>query len=248
VQEVTSLAYGNFNALQAQLSKRYANGASLETSYVWSKALDTQSNDGSLLRFRDQAYLDYGPASYNRKHVFKLSGVYQLPFGPGKRLLQTDNWVNRQIIGGWQVSSIFVVQSGTPFSAHAADLSNTGGQHESYANQVLGCDPNHVANRSYSHWFNTSCFVQPGIGTVGTGKRNTVVSPSYNNLDLSLSKRFKITESAAVQFRADFLSALNHTQGYMSPFINQTVNTGNYGTVTAFGGQRTIQLSLKTTF
>lgn len=248
VNQVTSLAYGNFNALQAQLSKRYANGASLETSYVWSKALDTQSDDFASLRFRDQAYLDYGPASYDRKHVFKLSGVYQLPFGPGKPLLQTDNWVNREIIGGWQVSSIFVAQSGTPFSVHARDLSNTGGQHSIYADQVAGCDPNHVANRSYSNWFNTSCFVQPGIGKVGASRRNIVVSPSYNNLDLSVSKKFGITESAAVQFRADFISALNHTQGYVPQYVNQTVGTSNYGKVTTFGGQRMIQLSLKATF
>jgi hypothetical protein len=248
VNEVGSLAYGNFNALQAELSKHYANGASLETSYVWSKALDTQSDDGASLRFRDQAYLDYGPASYNRKHVFKVSGVYQLPFGPGKRVLQTDNWINRQIIGGWQVSSIFVAQSGTPFSVHAADLSNTGGQHATYADQIPGCDPNDVVHRSYSQWFNTSCFVQPGIGRVGASRRNILVSPSYNNLDLSLSKRFGITEGVAVQFRADFLSALNHVQGYIPQYIYQQVNTPNYGQVTAFGGQRTIQLALKATF
>jgi hypothetical protein len=247
VNEVASLAYGNFNALQAQLSKRYANGASLETSYVWSKALDVASDDSLGLRFRDQAYLDYGPANFNRKHVFKLSGVYQLPFGPGKRLLQTDNWVNRQIIGGWQVSSIFVAQSGTPFLVAADDLSNTGGFHATYSDQVPGCDPNHVAHRSYSQWFDTSCFVQPGFGRLGDSRRNLLVGPSYSNLDLSLSKRFGITEGAALQFRADLFSALNHTQAYI-PEYAQRVNTPSYGQVLTFSGQRRIQLALKATF
>jgi hypothetical protein len=191
--------------------------------------------------------VSYGPSDYNMTNVFKVSPVYQLPFGAGRQMLSGNSWVNREVIGGLQVSGILSVMSGTPFTVGATDLSDTGGSHPQYASQI--CDPNQVSNRSFLHWFNTSCLVQPGVGQLGNERRNNVRGPRTTNVDASVLKEFPILREKALQFRADLFSALNHPQGYIRAYPccggDQNVAYSTYGQITNVGGTRTIQLSVK---
>ncbi|MBB5343367.1 TonB-dependent receptor [Tunturibacter empetritectus] len=240
VLEAADVAYGNYNALQAQLERRFSNGLTFNTNYVWSKALDNDSTDNETPRLASNLGLDYGRADFDRTHVFKLSGVYDLPYGK-----QSSNLLKRELIGGWQVSGIFIAQSGTPTSVFANDLSQTGGNHLQYANQV--CNGNSPSSRGFNHWFDTTCFVQPGIGVLGNAGRNDIIGPRYTNLDASAMKTISFGDVRALQLRADLLGALNHPQGSL-PAYNQTVASPTYGQVTSVSGSRVIQLSLKAIF
>ena len=243
VYEISDIAYGNYNGLEVELDRRFSRGLSVLTSYVWSKSLDSLNNGAESPEFRNDLAKEYGLSDFNAPQVFKLSGVYNLPVGTGQTLLRSNNWFNKQVIGGWQLSDILTVQSGLPFNVGANDLSDTGGYHAQRANRI--CNGNHPANQSITHWFNTACYVQPGEGQLGTEGRDDLIGPRTTNLDLSLFKQFPFMEDKFVQFRSDFFDALNHPLlGNPNAYTTSPVN----GKITNITGARDIQLSLKVIF
>jgi hypothetical protein len=245
VDQATDVGYSNYNALQASLQRVFSRGLSINASYVWSKAMDEVSGDNNSPQYGPNPGLDYGPADFNSGQVFKFTSIWQLPVGTGGRYLHSDNWFNKQVIGGWQVSDIVAVVSGAPFSVYATDLSDTGSFHIQRANQV--CNGNNPPGRSILRWFDTSCFVQPGFGQLGNSRRNNLVSPRTTNVDLSLLKEFPVRERVKLQFRADLFDLFNHPLLYI-PASSQSVGSSTYGQITDVTGNRLIQFSLKVIF
>jgi hypothetical protein len=124
-QYLTSYYLGNFsnstyNSLQADLSRRFAQGFTIQTSYVWSKNLGDDEGDSSTFQssFRTlrNRSLDKRLISYDRAHVFKANGLYELPFGRGKMLGRNANGFLDRVIGGWQTGAVFNFSSGPPLS------------------------------------------------------------------------------------------------------------------------------------
>jgi outer membrane receptor protein involved in Fe transport len=243
VYQISSIAYGNYNGLEAELERRFTNGLSLLANYVWSKSMDSLNNGAENPQYGPDVRAEYGLSDFNPAQVFKLSGVYELPVGHGKRLLDSANGFTNAAIGGWQVSGILTAQSGLPFNVSATDLSDTGGDHAQRANQI--CNGNDPPNQSIKHWFNTACYVQPGVGQFGDEQRDNIIGPRTTNLDLSLFKLFAIREGSSLEFRSDFFDALNHP---LLGIPSASVSSSTYGQITSITGQRTVQLSLKYLF
>ena len=112
----------NYNAGEVQVRRRFSNGLIMQASYVFSKAIDDA--DGSQSNF--QPLLDNGTpqiersrASFDVPHAFKANFNYELPFGKGHAWTPNNNIVNK-IVSGWNVSSLFTWQSGSPFSIFSA--------------------------------------------------------------------------------------------------------------------------------
>lgn len=243
VFQVSSIGYGNYNALIGDLKRNFSNGISLSTSFVWSKAMDALNNGASTPQYGPNVQAEYGLSDFNPGKVFKASGIYQLPFGTARRFLNANNWFNDQVIGGWQASGILTIQSGLPFTATANDLSNTGGDHSMRANQ--SCNGNRPQGQSITYWFNTSCFVQPGIGQFGNAQRDNLIGPRTTNLDMSFFKSFALPESTSLQFRTDLFDSLNH------PLLGipvASVTSPSYGKITNIPGTRVFQFALKLIF
>jgi hypothetical protein len=110
----------NYNALQTEIRRRFANGFYLQANYTFQKTLTnaggTSQNrvDPPLDLFNP--HLDYSRADYDQTHIFNLNTIYELPFGRGKALLNDSNGVVDRIVGGWQVTSILRWASGAPIS------------------------------------------------------------------------------------------------------------------------------------
>jgi outer membrane receptor protein involved in Fe transport len=243
VYQVSSIAYGNYNGLEAELDRHFSNGLSFNANYVWSKSMDALNNGAEDPQYGPDVQAEYGLSDFNPAQVLKLSGVYQLPVGHNRRFLSKANRLTDEAIGGWQASGILTVQTGLPFNVSATDLSDTGGDHAERANQV--CNGNDPANRSITHWFNTACYVQPGVGEFGNEQRDNIIGPRTTNLDLSLFKSFAIRENSSLQFRSDFFDALNHP---LLGIPSATVSSSTYGQITSITGARAIQFSLKYLF
>jgi outer membrane receptor protein involved in Fe transport len=243
VYQISSIASGNYNGLEAALERRFTNGLSLLANYVWSKSLDTLSNGAENPEYGPDVRAEYGLSDFNPAQVFKLSGIYELPVGKGRPFLGSANRFTDAVIGGWQTSGILTVQSGLPFNVSATDLSDTGGDHAQRANQI--CNGNSPANQSITHWFNTACYVQPGVGELGDEQRDNIIGPRTTNLDLSLFKAFALREGTSLQFRSDFFDALNHP---LLGIPSATVSSSTYGQITSITGARTVQFSLKLLF
>ncbi len=109
----TNCCDSNYHAWQTTVRKRFTSGLQFNVNYTWSKAMDDVSDAFTTKNASANAYptdsmnphFDYGPADFNVKHRVVGSFVYDLPFAKGNRWL-----------GGWQVSGIASLQSGTPFS------------------------------------------------------------------------------------------------------------------------------------
>ena len=244
VYQTGNIGYGNYNGGEAELERRYSNGLSLLASYVWSKAMDIGSADNAVPPNGLKPSSGYGQTDYNLPQVFKLSSVYDLPFGAGRNTVGSSSWINNEVIGGWQVSGAFSVESGSPFTVGSIDYSDTGAYHSQFANQV--CDPNHGAPHTLQKWFNTSCEVQPDAGQIGDEQRNNIKGPRRTNLDLSLFKTFRIHEEKSLQLRSDLFNALNHPFLYI-PVLAQATQSPTYGQANV-EGSRIIQMSLKFIF
>ncbi len=134
----TAALLGNFgnstyNSLQIEVNKRFQGGFQLQASYVRSKTLgsydgNTQNEVSSFLTLRNE-HLSKQLLSYDIPNVWRTSGIWDMPFGPGKRLLGSTHGVVSRLVEKWQTAVIFNKQSGTPttFSNSAGDTFNGSG-------------------------------------------------------------------------------------------------------------------------
>ncbi len=237
------LVNGNYNALTLELNRHFNNGLSLLADYTWSRSFGISTGDNDLVQDIYNLNDQYGPTAFDQPQVFHLSGVYALPLGQGKRFLSSGAWWNRAL-GDWQVAGIWTVAKAVPTPVGAVNDATISTISPEYANKV--CNP-YSGNftQTLAHWFNTSCFVQPGLGQYGVGGHDGIVGPHSNNLNISFSKLVRITESSQLQIRADFFNAFNHPQFILG---GQSVSSAAYGAIGSDTGQRVIQLSLRYSF
>jgi hypothetical protein len=94
---------------QWKLEKRFSEFLALLAAYTWSKQLDYLSYLNPIA-YQVEHTLDPN----DRPHHFSLASVYQLPVGRGKRLLPHLGRASNALIGGWQISGNYNIQSGTP--------------------------------------------------------------------------------------------------------------------------------------
>ena len=243
VYQASNIGWANYNALVAQLNRNFRSGLSLNVNYVFSQSKDPGDWSGTIEHGTDPAK-DYGLSGFDIRQNLKFSGVYDLPFGPGRKFLNQSNWLNREVAGGWQVSTIFSTFDGYPFSTSAVDNSNTGGFHTQRADET--CNPHANFTRSKLEWFNTGCFAQPAIGRLGDEPRNDIRGPSQTNTDLSAFKAFSIREGQRLEFRTDFFNAFNHVSWGEYPDASYT--SPAFGQFASYSSPRAIQLSLKVVF
>jgi hypothetical protein len=104
-------ASDNYNSLQVVAEKRFTNGYQFLAHYTWSKALSYDSD-----YFAIDPRLNYGVANTDRKHVFVLTNLIELPFGRGKTFLGGVSGIADRIVGGWSLNAATSVESGLPFS------------------------------------------------------------------------------------------------------------------------------------
>ncbi|MDQ5845748.1 MAG: hypothetical protein M3539_10695, partial [Acidobacteriota bacterium] len=122
VQNTGTLRY---NALQAEIRRRFSDGLYFQANYTFQKTLGNSSG-GAITDNNDQTRfepnldnlnpgLEYGRLNYDQTHVFNLNTIYELPFGKGKRWLNSGEWINR-LFGGFQITSIVRASTGAPLN------------------------------------------------------------------------------------------------------------------------------------
>jgi len=120
VDLLTNGARSNYNAMQLELRRRFANGFSYQANYTFGKLLTDAPGTGQT-RFEpridnNRPQIEYGIGDQDTTHVFNLNAIYELPFGKGKTFLNSENGVLDRIVSGWQLTSIMRITSGTPIT------------------------------------------------------------------------------------------------------------------------------------
>jgi hypothetical protein len=245
-------ADSRYNALQTTLTRRFANGLRFLFSYTFSKSIDDTSG-GSTSIFSeitgDESNIgsSKGPSDFDRTHRVVGNFGYQLP---GLPLAFANTSFGKRIFTGWEVSGVTVLQSGTPFSitdSGAAVFYGVTGSRASYAPgaTLQTAELSGSTESRLSEYFNTAAFVRPGnyFGNIG---RNTMRGPFQRNVDISVSKRFVITERFSAEFRSEFFNVLNMVS-FSNP--NGSIASSSFGIITATeGNPRIVQFALKVVF
>lgn len=221
----TNNAISNYHALEGVLTKRMSNGLQFSVNYTWSHFLDDMDSSGWGSRGGWQNYQNayapsenYSQSNFDIRQMFKGEAIYKLPFGRGAQFLN-HSVIMDEVLGGWQMSSTFMAQTGNPMGVTTGDLNNSYNRSGSYT-QYANLTGNYKAAdsvtgnkyHSLNEWFNVNAFTLPAAGTYGTFRRNIIVGPDLTDVNFALGKTFDLWPERNVKFeiRADTTNVLNH--------------------------------------
>ena len=205
-RERTNLGKTTYHGLQMKIDRRFRQGIMITNSYTLSRAMNYVDENGGINSPIDFSK-SWGRAGFDRTHNYALTTIYNLPFGPGHKWL--GDGLTGKILGGWQISTLFVAQSGqaltitangttlnTPGTTAFADLVGT--------ERVLGgLGPGNL-------YFDPAAYAQPVAGTQGNMSRNSgIEGPGFWQLDAALFKRFTISGAKYAEFRVDAYNVTN---------------------------------------
>ncbi|MBK7930945.1 MAG: carboxypeptidase regulatory-like domain-containing protein [Bryobacterales bacterium] len=245
-----SLGVSSYHAGIARAEKRFSRGFNLLTTYTWSKSLDNVDAGTAPFGNEGNAYSDYynrradwGPSTIDIRHRVTLSSVYQLPFGRGKPLLRTG-W-GRKLAGGWSLGAVFTTQSGGPVTVSTQQNTTFAFSSGGLRANVLR-DPNLPAGeRTLTRWFDTTAFAQPEPYTFGNQGVGLVRADGQINLNLTVSRNFRLSERTRMQFRAEGFNVANHPD-FRTP--NRVFEGPGFGIVSAARPARQMQLGARLEF
>jgi len=273
-----------YHAAQLTFRRRFDQaGLLLNGSYTLGKSIDTLSLDpvaatvgGGLTSTAARTPADgrnyrneRARSDFDQRHVFNMTGIYELPFGKGKPLFGSAPGVVNTIVGGWSLNGIYTYQSGEPFTIRSGVLTHNFSA-QSRAALKPGASlpvPQLQAKQGVIgpvFFQNAEAFTFPNPGELGLG-RNIFQGPTYWNLDAGITKGFQITERVKMVFRTEIFNALNHPNfrnprdaSVGSPAINSnvfgqaccvTLSTASSSTTNQNGESwRVVQFALKLSF
>ncbi len=247
IQLVDNGGKGNYNSLAVKLTKRYSNGLTYLGAYTWSKSIDTASairNQGNDTLFPQNSYCrqcERALSSFDVRQRLVVSVLWDLPVGKGRRVNIDNGFVNA-LIGGWQVGSIFTMQSGYPLNIfQGGDPSNTG--HTFDRPDATGVDPFEGWNSNIDAWWNPAAFSRTPDGRHGTMGRNALTTPGQFSWDFSTLKDFRFSEKHRLQFRFEAFNLPNHPV-WGNP--DASITNGTFGQIRSTRtNMRNLQLALK---
>jgi hypothetical protein len=231
-----------YNAMFGKVEKRWSRGLTFTASFTWSKLLDDASSVFSQTIFTGPILNSTGAADAFNRHLEKDVSSGDIP------LVFSSGWVYRVPrlwkISGWEIAGLVRIQSGDAVPVtQATNLDSSLGYSVQRPNMIA--NPNDVANRSASAWFNTAAFTPAAQFVIGNASRNPVRGPGLQEADLMLSKSFQIRERYRIEFRAEAFNVSN-TPGLADP--NGSFGSAAFGTITSAGNPRDFEFALKAHF
>lgn len=231
--------YSWYHSMQTRVEKRMSHDISANVSWTWSKFMEATGYLNPFDRMPERVI-----SEQDRTHRVVVSGIWEMPVGPGKRWLASRDFAGA-LLGGWQVQTIYQYQSGAPFG---------------FGNSIFRGDLSDIpipgGERTVDRWFNVDAgFERAPAQQLGANVRTLSTrfsglrGDSIDNWDISLFKNTMLRENLKLQFRTEFINAFNHAQ------FNAPTGSGVTPTSTAFGAvtsesqwSRTIQFGLKLIF
>ncbi len=231
------IANSSYHSLQATLARRFDQRFSIQASFVWSKVIGygPLTNAYDLRSSRGVLDIDV-PLNFVMSYLFVIPRVHR--FG----------LFGRQLLDGWQINGVTILRSGQPFNVTSGTDTNFDGTNNDRPN-VVG-NPNLPGGRgrvaTKNAFFNTAAFVAPLAGTpYGNTPFNVLYGPKYVDTDLSAFKTFSMDRRITLQLRGEVFNLFNNVN-MNAP--NGTQSSPAFGTISASGAPRIVQLALRLAF
>jgi hypothetical protein len=208
----------SYNSLQLDVNRRFSRGLQFRGTYTWSKSLDdgtalnssVGTNAPGFVMFPLNPKLDWSPSTSDARHIAVANFSYELPWGPGKKLLGNARGLAQKLAGGWTISGVQTIESGLPFTPQLGfNPTNNGDSRNpirpswnpAFSGPVILGGPN--------QYFNPNAFILPPAGTYGNIGRDVLYGPGLATTDLSIAKNTAISDRVRAQFRAEFFNLFN---------------------------------------
>ncbi len=230
-----------YQSLQISFDRRLARGLSVLAVYTFSKSMDDTSaflpttGDRNFPQNSHNYHAEHALSSFDMPNRAVVAAVYSLPFkSAALRNLQT--------------AFILTAQSGQPFTPILEfDNSNTGNTGGNFGNDRPNVVGNPVlGNPTANMWFNTAAFAIPPQYTFGNAGRNILRGPGLATFDVSLSRKFAITERASLQAQAQAFNLFNRENLDLPDNFADQPNT--FGKIFSAKAPRQVQLALRFSF
>jgi hypothetical protein len=236
-----------YHGLTLKAERRFRDNYAFNLNYTLSTSKDDASSPGPTESeanvpqnvrniFSDTGEWAY--SSFDHRHLFVASGLYQLPtFGSGS--------LTQALLGGWRANLVFIAQSGAPFTVNlGVDQANIGTGPAQRPNQLR--DPNLAGGeRTPERWFDTAVFALPDPFTFGTAPRNSVLGPGLANMDFALAKTWGLGGSTQLEFRWEVFNLFNRANFDLP---NRIFDTPNFGRIFSAKTPREMQFGLRLAF
>jgi len=233
----------SYNGLQVTVTQRLAHHVSASGYYSWSKSISDVPLENSVPTGNIQDLNHIKSERARTANDLTHQAVISLIWQPG---LQTQNRITRSVLNGWEVAPVARLHTGAPFTVLNgvdANLDGAGGDRA----QLTGLSV--PGPHTVSQWFNTAAFSQnaavAGQPVDGNSSPDSINSPAYHSVDMTLARTFPIHDRVSFQFRAEGSNAFNIVS-YSAP--GNTVKTGTFGVVTGANAMRQIQIGGKLNF
>jgi hypothetical protein len=243
--------HSSYNGLDVKLDKRFSQGLSFTVSYGWGHAISNVGEQwGPDVGMQNVWDWDSNRATtgFNIRHKFAAGYLYELPFGKGRRWLNSSRAADL-LLGGWNLNGITTLRTGMPYNPTLANPAAALG-----TAAVQQWRPDRIAKGTVDkpdpeRWFDTGAFVRPCEGTVcrlGNSGANILTSGGAVNTDFGLSKYFAVTERVRFQLRGEAFNVFN-TPAFARP--NSNLNSPDVGKVRGTVSQpRVFQYALRLEF
>jgi hypothetical protein len=231
-----------YHGLATQLTRRFARGLQAQAAYTWSHNMDnaTATHFSTVLSpRRPQDFQDlrneWSASPLDRRHRLTLSWLYETQW-----LKDTHNWAARNLIGNWRIVGTYTAETGELVTPQSGTDSNGNGDavDRTIVNPAgqanVGSNVTALKNTkgdtvAYLATNPNARYIKAGSGTFPNAGRDTLRMPGINNWDMSVAKRFRITESKSFELRGDASNLFNHAQ-YTAGYINSVRLTSNINT------------------
>jgi hypothetical protein len=258
--------FQNYQAMELEVSHRMSNGLSFQADYTWAHDVSDAQGDAPIGYGGETAYglavtdrfdlaANRGNVAGARRQRFLLTGTYQLPFGKGRRWLNSSGVLDG-FLGGWNLNTVTTIETGpylTPTISVAFDQTNTD---PAAAGSIVRPDltGNPVpAQRTEGNYYNINAFAPTPVGAARIGNAGVGIleAPGTVAVNGGLSKSIQIREGLRLRFEATFTNALNHTN--FAPPATNVSNPSTFGVLQSaqtaeYGGNRTGQVALRLDF
>jgi hypothetical protein len=235
INQRRSDANSYYYAMQLYGAKR--KGDLLATvAYTWSKVL-TDANvltEAAEEGFSNRKF-NFGPATFDRRHIFVATYTYQLPF------FKKSNGFVKALLDGYEISGITRLQSGRPYTITGSSptgMVNTTRR----ADVISGVD---LYLRDNRQWLNPAAFAFAPANRLGNSGVGIVTGPVLAVNDFSIRKLFRFGETKKLRLQGDVFNAFNRNN---FSNLNAVITSSGFGTFTSSGPGRSIQLGIKFNF
>jgi hypothetical protein len=247
-----------YDSLQLKYEKQMSNGLYTLASYTFANAIDEAGayDAGTQPQYLDNLAAERGRQSQTPRQRFTWTNVYSLPVGRGHKFGNQWNRVTDAVLGGWQISSILSTRTGLPINV---TMGTTGVDPATNKNYTFfnrnggGLRPNRIGTANSGidpkvdrlHFLDVNAFQVQAINTPGNAQRNVALGPKLFNLNVSLVKRFAVTDRSDINLRLEAFNAFN-TVNFANP--NTTFGTAAFGQITSAGDARQVQIAIRYQF